>query len=313
MRIEQLEYVVAVTRYGSLRKASEHLHISQPALSEAVGKLERELGVPLLERRRTGSRISSQGQELLTGMVEVLDSVRRLKDSAGERGPASRTVRIGTDQSSPGVLLPALRDFGAEHPDAGVEVVRLPPATERGPAGAPFDDPALDLTLVTALDGEAHPDDVVTTELRRGRVVAVLPAGHRLARREALTAEDLREERLVLLRPGHVMHRGAQRILQDTPTRVHHTDGADLGLHMVAAGLGLTLLPDHSVLADPLLTAGTLVSRPVTAPGTGVTLLARHRRHQVPLRVRYLLDHLATHAVRLGRVLPAAVPTAVPA
>ena len=39
MRIEQLEYVVAVTRYGSLRKASEQLHISQPALSEAVAKL----------------------------------------------------------------------------------------------------------------------------------------------------------------------------------------------------------------------------------------------------------------------------------
>mgnify|MGYP003704370993 CR=1 FL=1 len=44
MRIEQLEYLLAVTRHGSLRRASEKLHISQPALSEALSKLERELG-----------------------------------------------------------------------------------------------------------------------------------------------------------------------------------------------------------------------------------------------------------------------------
>ena len=48
MRLEQLEYLAAVVQHGSLRRASEHLHISQPALSEGVGKLERELGVTLL-------------------------------------------------------------------------------------------------------------------------------------------------------------------------------------------------------------------------------------------------------------------------
>ena len=53
MRIEQLEYLLAVTRHGSLRRASEKLHISQPSLSEALSKLERELGVTLLDRRRS--------------------------------------------------------------------------------------------------------------------------------------------------------------------------------------------------------------------------------------------------------------------
>src|SRR6186713_1933819 len=65
VRIEQLEYVAAVTQHGSLRRASEQLHISQPALSEAIAKLERELGVTLLDRRRSGARISREGTELL--------------------------------------------------------------------------------------------------------------------------------------------------------------------------------------------------------------------------------------------------------
>ena len=78
MRIEQLQYVAAVTQYGSLRRASEHLHISQPALSEAMTKLEKELGVTLLDRHRSGARISVAGRELLQPIVEVLESVERL-------------------------------------------------------------------------------------------------------------------------------------------------------------------------------------------------------------------------------------------
>ncbi|HET6693922.1 MAG TPA: LysR family transcriptional regulator, partial [Pedococcus sp.] len=86
MRLEQLEYLMAVTQYGSLRRAGEHLHVSQPALSEAVANLERELGVSLLDRRRTGARISAQGQDLLPAMVEVLEAVGRLRTAAGDQG-----------------------------------------------------------------------------------------------------------------------------------------------------------------------------------------------------------------------------------
>ena len=93
VRIEQLEYIAAVTQYGSLRRASERLHISQPALSEAVSKLERELGVTLLDRRRSGARISRQGRDLLQHMVEVLEAVDRLRTAAGDQAASSRLIR----------------------------------------------------------------------------------------------------------------------------------------------------------------------------------------------------------------------------
>src|SRR5262249_5197219 len=62
MRIEQLEYVTSVARFGSFRRAAEELHISQPALSETVRKLEQELGVDILDRRRSGATISEDGR-----------------------------------------------------------------------------------------------------------------------------------------------------------------------------------------------------------------------------------------------------------
>src|SRR6476620_4810910 len=84
VRIEQLEYLAAVTRHGSLRRASESLHLSQPALSEAISKLERELGVTLLDRRRTGARISRQGRDLQQYMVAGLEAVDALRTAAGD-------------------------------------------------------------------------------------------------------------------------------------------------------------------------------------------------------------------------------------
>jgi len=64
VRIEQLEILAVVARLGSFRRAAEELHISQPALSESVRSLERELGIDLLERGRHGATVSDSGREL---------------------------------------------------------------------------------------------------------------------------------------------------------------------------------------------------------------------------------------------------------
>ena len=126
MRIEQLEYIAAVTQHGSLRRASERLHISQPALSEAVTKLERELGVTLLDRRRSGARISRQGRHLLQNMVEVLEAVDRLRTAAGDQSASSRLVRIGTvDAATSTLLVPAVRGFQEGHAGTAVEVLNM--------------------------------------------------------------------------------------------------------------------------------------------------------------------------------------------
>lgn len=85
MRIEQLQYVEAVARLGSFRRASEEMHISQPALSETVRNLERELGIDLLDRSRAGARISAHGREVLPHIRIVLDAVDALRRSAREQ------------------------------------------------------------------------------------------------------------------------------------------------------------------------------------------------------------------------------------
>src|SRR4030081_1562638 len=96
MRTEQLEYVAAVARLGSFRRAAEELHISQPALSATVRNLERELGIDILERRRSGARGSEAGGELLPHIAAVIDAVDGLRRAADHQHQTSRMVRLGT-------------------------------------------------------------------------------------------------------------------------------------------------------------------------------------------------------------------------
>ncbi|GAA4813319.1 LysR family transcriptional regulator [Nocardioides caeni] len=295
MRIEQLEYLAAVTQHGSLRRASEKLHLSQPALSEAVTKLERELRVTLLDRRRSGARISREGRELLPYMTEVLEAVDRLRAAAGTQRTDTRMIRIGTVHAATSTLLvPAVRTFQDRHPDTTVEVLTLQQAQiDEGLAEG-----TLDLGLVNVLDGDDAPIGLEGIDLVQGRPIAVLPAGHALTSRTQVTLEELRAERFVMMRAGYVMHRWVHRTFgPDLPTAAHSTDGAEMGKSLVAEGIGVTVLPDYSVIGDPLHRAGLIASRDIAGEQTTVTLQLRRRRSvQQPLAVRELQNALAGRA-----------------
>ena len=295
MRIEQLEYLAAVTQHGSLRRASERLHLSQPALSESVTKLERELKVTLLDRRRTGARISREGRELLPYMEEVLAAVDRLRAAAGDQRADARLIRLGTVHAATATLLvPALRAFQGSRPAATVEVLTLQQAQiDEGLAEG-----NLDLGLVNVLNGDDPPAGLVGTDLLHGRPVAVLPADHPLAALAQVTVEDLRRQRFVMMRSGYLMHRYVHRIFgSDLPQACHSADGAETGKALVAEGLGVTVLPDYSVIGDLLHRSGLIVTRPIAGDSTLVTLVLRQRTSlPVSLQVRELHAALVARA-----------------
>lgn len=275
MRVEQLEWLVAVAEHGSLRRAAAQVHLSQPALSEALSKLEVELGTTLLERRRSGTVVSAEGRELLGPVNEVLESVARLRAAAGSGGLADRVVRVGTvDAATSSLLVPAVRAFGEQDPSARVEVHDLQQhAIADGVAAG-----TLHLGLVNTLPDEPLPAALHATVLLRGRPVVVMPTHHPLAAADAVEPDDLRTQRFVAMREGYAMSRYAARLFGDRPPAPAYTaDGAARGKATVAEGLGVTLLPDFSVADDPLLRAGLLTTRPVSGDDTVVTLTLLHQ------------------------------------
>lgn len=300
MRIEQLEYIAAVNQLGSLRRASEHLHISQPALSEAVSKLEKELGVTLLDRRRSGARISRQGRDLLPHITEALEAVGRLRAAAGDQRASAQPVRLGTvNTATTQVLIPGLRRLQETHPATTVEVLDM----LQSDIVVGLEEGTLDLGLVNILTGDDLPISVNSTPLASGRPVVVIPGSHPYATRTSLSVDDLRTEAFVMMRPGYVMHRLAHRLFgPDLPETCRGADGAEMGKIMVAEHLGLTLLPDFSVVGDPLERAGAIVVRPLDADIGAVTLTLLHRRDpRLPEQVRTLASTLAGRAQEWSR------------
>ncbi|MCX5095177.1 LysR family transcriptional regulator [Streptomyces sp. NBC_00365] len=301
MRTEQLEYIAAVTRLGSLRRAAEELHLSQPALSETVRNLERELGVDLLERKRSGARMSAEGRELLPHIINVLDAVDRLRDAAGEQHRISRMVRVGTvNAATVPLLIPTVREFRAAHPLTQVEVV----GAQQTEIHRALSEGSFDLGLVNHLDGDDLPADFETTELLRGRPVLCLRPDSPLASLDAVSATDLLDGRepLIAMRSGYVMHRYLHRLLEGRgPVLSYTTDGAEMGKLMVAEGLGATVLPDFSVIGDPLERCGAITHRPLTDDTTRVLLMLRRRRaDSVPRAAHDLHEAFVRRAAELG-------------
>jgi len=299
VRTEQLEYIAAVTRLGSLRRAADELHLSQPALSETVRNLERELGVDLLERKRSGARMSAEGRELLPHIINVLDAVDRLRGAAGEQHRISRMVRLGTvNAATVPLLIPVVQEFRTTHPLTQVEVV----GAQQSEIHRSLLEGGFDLGLVNHLDGDDVAADFESTELLRGRPVVCLRPDSPLVSRTTVSVSDLLSEPLIAMRSGYVMHRYIHRLMEGhTPSFSYSTDGAEMGKLMVAEGLGSTVLPDFSVIDDPLERRGAITYRPLADDSTRVLLMLQRRRSDsVPRAARDLHETFVRRAESLG-------------
>ena len=289
MRVEQLRYLEAVARLGSFRRAAEELHLSQPALSETIRNLERELGVEMLDRTRAGARISAEGRELFPFVRSMLEAIDSLHQAADEQHLAAPMVRLGTvNTASAALLAPVVQEFREHHPRTQVEIV----AAQEKEIHLALHDGALDLGLVNYLAGDDAWPQLETTTLIRGRAVACMGAGSPLADHAEVTIAELLTQPLIVMRPGYVMRRFIHRLFGDHEAPfAYATDGAEMGKLMVAKGLGVTVLPEFSVAGDPMHEHGLLVARPLAGSHPEIVLALQRRRTGAPTRPARDLHH----------------------
>lgn len=124
MELRHLRYFVAVAESGSFTRAAQALFIAQPPLSSQVRDLEAELGAQLLVRHVRGVTLTPAGERVLGEAREILAQAERLKRGAGrERGAAKRTLAIGFIASASDFLLPqVLPQLRARHPGLVIEL-----------------------------------------------------------------------------------------------------------------------------------------------------------------------------------------------
>jgi DNA-binding transcriptional LysR family regulator len=194
--LRELRTFVAVAEERNFTRAAERLHLAQQAVSKSVGRLERELGVELLERTTREVRLTAAGAALLESGREALGAADAAFARAREVGRGlAGTVRIGV---SPAVGQAVLEDIAAVlrdgAPDLAISLLEVRP----GDVGRLLPDRELDLVVART---SLHGPEADSAALRPTPAVLAVPAGHPLAGAEAVRLAELDGERLLTWSP----------------------------------------------------------------------------------------------------------------
>jgi LysR family hydrogen peroxide-inducible transcriptional activator len=272
MTLNELRYIVTLAQEQHFGRAAERCFVSQPTLSIAVKKLETELGVALFERSKTRVQATPLGERIVAQAQLVLEQSAAIKDiaSAGKDQLAS-PLSVGAIFTIGPYLfphfIPQLQRLAPQMP-LYVEEGYTATLRQRLRKGE------LDAIIIALPFTEA---DVVTQPLYDEPFVVLMPAGHPLAAEALITPDQLSQDNVLLLGEGHCFR---DQVLEACPQLQQSiekesgsgrlrtaSDGSSLETlrHMVASGLGITVLPLSAATASQYA-SGLLETRPFAAP-----------------------------------------------
>jgi molybdate transport repressor ModE-like protein len=243
----RLRVLVEVAHAGSIAAAAARMGFTPSALSQQLTKLERELGASLVERGRTGTRLTAAGRVLLEHGERVVGQLREAEQAVRTVvGEQSQRIAVGAFSTAARTVLPrALAALRAHRPGIRISLLDVEPPEGYGLVTAR----ELDLLLTHRYPGVALPPvrGLHRQLLFRDPLRLVLPPAHPLATAAAIAPADLRDEDWISGGPGVPNRVGLETLV---PAHVAY-ETADYGvtLALVAAGLGISLVP-ASLLGD---------------------------------------------------------------
>lgn len=247
MEIHQLRYFVAVVEEGSFSHAAEREHVSQPALSQQIHKLEAELNQQLFDRLPRATVLTDAGRTLLGYARQILagiDDARR-SVSALEQEVAGR-LAVGAVPSIALYVLPRLtRQFQQHYPKVTFELFE--DTTDKLAQG--LENGTLDVVLASS--GDESPT-LEHYSLGEEPLLLLVPEQHRMARKKRIKWSDLATEKFLLLHEVHSLAKTVRQFLAANKLNPEVVlQGAQLVTiaSMVAAGLGVTVIPQMMVEA----------------------------------------------------------------
>lgn len=257
MTLTELKYIVAVARERHFGKAAEACYVSQPTLSVAVKKLEEELEVKLFERSANEVTVTPLGEEIVRQAQSVLEQAANIKDIA-KRGkdPLAGPLKLGVIYTIAPYLLPDLVRQVIKR------TAQMPLMLQEN-----FTVKLMEMLRTGEIDcailAEPFPDvGLASAPLYDEPFLAAIPMQHALASQNSVSTDELKKETMLLLGNGHCFRDHVlevcpefARFSSDTEGIRKSFEGSSLETikHMVAAGMGITLVPRLGVPTGALV------------------------------------------------------------
>jgi DNA-binding transcriptional LysR family regulator len=238
MELYQIRQFVAVAETGSFTKGASRAGVSQPAISAAVAKLEEEMGQKLLDRRQGSVVPTAAGSRLLDAAKDILLACNTIKSTL-RAASAPQTLRVGVLRTLPTVhVVGILQAFGQAHPDIQIELFEGP----REVLEKRIEQKKLDVGLTSLKDSAASKTSIA---LFTEPYVLAVNQNHRFAKLRSITLDDLQNEPFILRTSCETFQDTTALLLaRGIRTRlVYRTDQDDRALGLVAAGIGVALMP----------------------------------------------------------------------
>jgi LysR family hydrogen peroxide-inducible transcriptional activator len=270
LTLRDLEYLIAVAKHRHFRKAAESCHVSQPALSVQIRKIEDFLGLQLFERSnrnvvitRAGERVARQARIVLEEAQKIAALVHR------ETEPLSGSLRLGAIATLGPYLMPHL--LGALRK----RFPKLELLIKEGLTDQLVGDlrtGGLDTVLAAPT---FNTDGLKLRPLFYEPFLLAVPRGHPLESKEPLRTKDLNSRDMVLLEDGHCLRDQSIQICPSNRRRdfrEFHATSLETLRHLVATGFGYSLIPWLAVQPDDRLK--NLISyRPFERKAAGRTIV----------------------------------------
>lgn len=262
MDVVQLKTLIHVAELGSLSKASDRLHIAQPALSRQIRLLEKELGAYLFERHGRGMEITDVGRDVLAHATRIMEEMESIRGSVtGGKSSFRGTVMLGTTPTVAAIItVPLVRKIREAHPDLGLRLSSafsgyLLDWVQRG-----------DLEMAISYDPQPL-QTLRIVPIMMENLLLVGPASANLRIDTPVSFEFLESQELVLPSGRH----GLRVILEDCAKEVGiklktsvEADSFGALIDLVGNGFGLTALPLASIYSQ--LESGLLSAAPLVDP-----------------------------------------------
>ncbi|MEY2599162.1 MAG: hypothetical protein RLZZ142_1421 [Verrucomicrobiota bacterium] len=258
MEIYQLQYFLEVATLRSFTRAAERLHVAQPALSEQIRRLEAELGTRLIDRGRRESCPTAAGKVLMEraqGLLEQLDSTRRaVEDIAGLR--SGRLVVAAIPSVSACLLPKQIYQFRKAHPS--IELLLIEGTSEHITEAVESGRADLGIVQLPVPTPRLH-----SRSLLRESFLLLLPANHPLATHKQVPLSQLADEPFVFYK-GRARDSALKACLQAgfAPKIACESGELETVRSLVAAGLGIAILPELATLHPPFHGACVRIAPP---------------------------------------------------
>jgi len=276
MTLTELKYIVAVAQFKHFGRAAKACFVSQPTLSLGIKKLETELELNIFEREaRNELRITEQGALIIEQAQHILDQAEQLKTLAQfHKDPLSAPLRLGAIYTIAPYLLPEL--IPRLHKRAPNMQLRLE-ENFTAVLSEHLKQGKLDVILIALPFNEAG---INTQAVYDEPFEAVVPIDHHWRNREYIEANELAQENLLLLGPGHCFRDQVLQSCPDCNSSSHLQESLAGGSletirHMVASGTGITVLPSSSKQKAGAHALVKMIAFKKTAPSRRVALAWR--------------------------------------